>query len=99
MKLLIKVLSLTIPVLAILLVVFQVVVSNKLATLGKRLGALDYEVSVEEDLMQILKTEVASASSLMTLRDKALFAGFTEPTSKQIMNLSPLVPVAYDPAL
>lgn len=99
MKLLTKVLGLSIPVLAVLLVVFQVAVSNKLATLGKRLGTLDYEVSQEQDLMQLLKTEVASASALMALRDKALLAGFTEPTAKQILNLIPQVPVAYDPAL
>ncbi len=94
MKVLARILNVILPVTAIVLVVFQVVVSNELATLGKRLSELDAEVRVVSDLNEELRTEVASASSLLTLRARAQLLGFVEPTTKQIMNLTSDVPVA-----
>ena len=74
----------------------QVVISNELATLGKRLGQLDTQVSYEADLNEALSTEVASASSLLVLRERAQKLGFVEPTATQIMSLTLEVPVALN---
>jgi hypothetical protein len=95
MKLLIKLAIGMLPVLAVLLVVTQVVVSNKLATQGKRLAQLDREIRIERDMLYALETEVASASSLLALRERAELMGFTEPSTKQILNLTAEVPVAF----
>lgn len=89
-----RIIGILLPIAAIILIVLQVVVSNELAALGKRLGALDAEVRVVSDIHEALQTEVASASSLLTLRVRAESLGFMEPTAKQIMNLTPETPVA-----
>lgn len=83
------------PVTAILLIVVQVIVSNELATLGKRMGALDSAVSFQRDLHETLETEVASASSLLTLRQRALAEGFHDPKAAQIVSLPAEIPVAF----
>jgi len=59
------------------------------------MGDLDTAVTNEQDLHDVLATEVASASSLMTLRDRASLLGFHEPAANQIVTLSPNVPVAF----
>ncbi len=97
MKYVLKILEMIIPVVAIVLVVTQVIVSNELATLGKRLGELEDGVRIEADVKESLEIQVASASSLLTLRDRALTLGFVEPSPKQILNLSLEVPVALLP--
>ena len=89
-----KIIGIMLPIAALVMIVLQVVVSNELAGLGKRLGELGREVRIQADINEALKTEVASASSLLTLRERAESLGFVEPTSKQIMNLTLEVPVA-----
>ena len=96
MKYLLKTLEILLPITAVILLVFQVIISNELATLGKKLGQLDTDVRLVADIRENLSIEVASASSLLALRQKAMTEGFIEPTSKQIMNLSLQVPVALD---
>lgn len=96
MKYLLRTLEILLPITAVILLVFQVIVSNELATLGKKLGQLDVDVRIVSDTRESLAIEVASASSLMALREKAMAVGFMEPTTKQIMNLSLQVPVALD---
>lgn len=83
------------PVTAILLIVLQVIVSNELATLGKRMGTLDAAVTDQRDLHETLETQVASASSLLTLRERALAEGFHDPKATQIVSLPAQVPVAF----
>ncbi len=94
MKNVARIIGIALPVAAIILIVTQVVISNELAALGKRLGQLDTQVRVETDLNEALATEVASASSLLVLRERAQLLGFVEPTAKQIMSLTLEVPVA-----
>lgn len=96
MKKIARVIGIVLPITAIILVVLQVVISNELAMLGKRLGQLDTQVSRETDLNEALSTEVASASSLLVLRERAQKLGFIEPTAKQIMSLTLEVPVALN---
>ncbi len=96
MKNIIRIIGFLLPVAAITLVVLQVVVSNELATLGKRLGKLDQQVRIEADMREALSTEVASASSLLVIRERAQAQGFVDPTAKQIISLSLEVPVALN---
>ena len=95
MNTVIKTLRVILPVCAVILLVLQVIFSTELATLGKRMGQLDAAVSRERDVREALETQVASASSLLSLRDKALELGFHEPTANQITSLAPEVPVAF----
>lgn len=94
MKNAVRIIGIALPLTAIMLMILQVVLSNELASLGKRLGQLDKEVRLETDIHEALSTEVASASSLLVLRERAQMLGFAEPTAKQIMSLTLEVPVA-----
>ncbi len=96
MKYLLRGLEILLPITAVVLLIFQVIISNELATLGKKLGQLDVDVRLVSDTRESLSIEVASASSLLALRERAIAEGFVEPTNKQIMNLSLQVPVALD---
>ncbi len=90
-----RIVRIVLPVAAVILLVTQVVVSTQLATLSSHMGKLDTAVALQQDVHEILETEVASASALLTLRDRAEALGFHEPTSKQIVALSPQVPGAF----
>lgn len=96
MKYILRLTGIILPILALFMLVCQVVVSNELATLGKTLGKIDYQISQENDVHEVLAAEVASASALMTVREKATAMGFVEPTAKQIVHLAVPVPVAFD---
>lgn len=94
MKYILRIAEILLPITAVVLLIFQVIISNELATLGKQMGQLDTAVRLESDVKESLAIQVASASSLLTLRERATVAGFIEPTNKQIMNLTLQVPVA-----
>lgn len=85
------------PITAVFLLVMQVVLSNQLTTHGKKVGELEKEVLFASDQKEMLEIEIASASSLLTIRDRAEELGFFEPTQKQILTLTPEVPVAIRP--
>ncbi|MEK7577063.1 MAG: hypothetical protein AAB492_00410 [Patescibacteria group bacterium] len=82
------------PIIAVTLVIYQIVISNELATLGKNLGQLDNELSTQNDMRDMLVTEVASASSYLVMRTKAEALGFKPPRKNQIVALSSEAPVA-----
>lgn len=94
MKYMLKIMYGVVPLLALVLVITQVVVSNELAKLGKGLGKLNTDIVVQQELRADLSTQVASASSLFALRERAVAMGFLEPGQSQIISLSPDVPVA-----
>lgn len=89
-----KIIETILPLVAVILVVSQVVVSNQLVALGGELGKLDVEIRKEIDVKESLSIEVASASSLLMLRERAKDLGFMDPTSKQIITISREIPVA-----
>jgi len=97
MKYLLKITGILLPILAVALLICQVIVSNELATLGKKLGRIDYEIGIESDIHEALAAEAASASALMTVRERATAMGFIEPSTKQILHLPQSIPVAFDP--
>lgn len=96
MKLIVNILSIVLPCITAVLIASQVVLSNQLATLGKRTAVLEEHISIEKDRMMVLETEVASRSALMVIHEKALQMGFSEPSSKQIVTMTGQTPVALD---
>lgn len=94
MKRIISILQIIMPVAALGLLIAQLVVSNQLATLNARMGSLDTAVYEARDTNAVLETAVASASSLMAIRERAYAQGFLEPASSQVLTLSPQIPVA-----
>lgn len=83
------------PIIAGILLLIQVIVSNQLAALGKTLSALDQRISVANERHERLATEVASASSLLSIRVRAQQEGFRDPKSADIIALTSAVPVAF----
>lgn len=79
------------------LLVIQVVLSNQLTTHGKKVGEFEREARLAIDQKENLEILIASASSLLVIRDRAEDLGFLEPTAKQILTLTPEVPVAIRP--
>ncbi len=96
MNRLVRIAEIFLPITALVLLIIQVVISNELATLGKKMATLDREVRMHSEARESLTIAVASASSLLQLRERALAEGFVEPGTKQILNLSLQVPVALD---
>lgn len=81
-------------VLALLLLVSQVVISNHLVSAGKSTVGIDEEIRLLESENEILRQQVAAASSLLTIQAKAAELGFTTHTSAIT-----LIPpnIAYNP--
>jgi len=69
-----KILALILTVLA----VFQIIVSNQLATAGGKLAEIDQEIKLLEEENEYLKREIAISSSLTTIAEKAEKAGYLE---------------------
>lgn len=64
--------------LIIILTVVQLLVSNKLATSGVILSSLRQEVLEKKQENEILKTEIAKASSLVNIASQAASLGFVK---------------------
>ncbi len=69
----------------VFLVVGQVIVSNKLSTSGMVLDNLSRETAVLAEKNAVLKTELASASSLTHLSQKAKEKGFIKDSSPLVL--------------
>lgn len=94
MNRIVQILLYFLPIAAVGLVIYQIVISNELATLGKDLGYLNNELSVQNDIHELLLTEVASSSSFLRLRVRAEALGFKAPDKDQIIALTPQFSVA-----
>lgn len=82
---------------AIVLVVLQVIVSNRVGMLGKKLTGLEGSIASEKLAREFLATEVASASSILAQSEKAKALGFREPVKSDILVLDKTIPVALAP--
>jgi len=60
-----------IPIIAIVVVIIEVVVANRLATTGHELYKADGVISAMRDENELLRQKVASASAITTIRVKA----------------------------
>lgn len=67
------------------MVVGQVIVSNKLSTSGTVLDNLSRETAILAEENAVLKTELASASSLTNLSQKAKEKGFIKDSSPLVL--------------
>ena len=66
-----------IPILVILLVIVELLVTNELAGFGKRLAETDRAIEVVKEENQLMNEKIASLSSLFTISEKARNFGFT----------------------
>lgn len=81
--------------LAIVLLVVQVVISNRVGMLGKKLTGLESNIVQEKLTNNFLATEVASASSMLAQGERARHLGFREATKTDILVVDTTVPVAF----
>jgi len=73
------------PIVAIMLIFAEIVLTNGLAPDGHRLHALDMEIDDMRQANALLEQKVASASSLTTIGVRAKEAGFVEPAKSQFV--------------
>lgn len=65
------------PIVAILLLVVEMLVTNELAGFGKKVAETDRAIDALREENQLLQEKVASLSSLVTIEEKARVLGFT----------------------
>ena len=82
-----KFLYYVIPCMAFVLVVGQIVVTNELAGVGRDIRSFDSEIATLADEHDLLSQQVASASSLTSISQKAALAGFVAPKKSNIIAL------------
>jgi len=89
--------AIILPVFVIILIVSQILLTNELAGAGSKIQNLDteYEMLVMEN--ERLNQEIASASSLVTVKEKARTMGFVEGKSYLTLSESQF-PVAFGTA-
>lgn len=70
----------------ICLAVARTVLSNELANLGYELKSIDIDVESLKYDNELLNQKIASSSSLITIREKALSLGFFDVPQYEIIN-------------
>ncbi len=63
-----------------MLIIVEIFVTNELVVLGKKLHEIDTQVETLTNENEDLRASVASASSLVSVGEKALQLGFVKPT-------------------
>lgn len=79
-------------VFALMLLVGQILVSNRIANSGSHLSEIESEISQLSHATTLLEEKIASASSLTTISQKAHVLGLTK--TSQPLYLSNEIPVA-----
>lgn len=65
------------PLVAVLLLVVEILVTNELAGFGKKVTEADRAIDTLKEENQLLQEKVASFSSLLAIEEKARALGFT----------------------
>lgn len=65
------------PVLAVLLLVVEILVTNELAGFGKKVSATDRAIDTLKEENQLLQEKVASLSSLLAIEEKSQLLGLS----------------------
>ncbi|MBI3956336.1 hypothetical protein HY339_03700 [Candidatus Gottesmanbacteria bacterium] len=65
------------PIVAVVLLVVEILVTNELAGFGKKVAQTDRAIDTLKEENQLLQEKVASLSSLLTIEEKARVLGFT----------------------
>lgn len=73
------------PLMVVLLLVVEILVTNELAGFGRKVAQADRAVDTLKEENQLLQEKVASLSSLLTIEDKARALGFT--TTPTVMTI------------
>ncbi len=89
-----KFLYVIVPCMAFVLMVGQIIVTNELAGVGNDIGSLDSDIAALTDEHDLLSQQVASASSLTSISQKAVLAGFVAPKKANVIALDDSVDVA-----
>ncbi len=80
----------SLPLVVFILVIVQVVVTNQLAGLGADVTDIETRIEATVAENEILRQQVASASSLLLIEQKAKEQGLTEPQATSYLSLDPL---------
>lgn len=65
------------PVIAVILLVVEILLTNELAGIGSRVSRTDRTIDRVREENQLLREGVASMSSLLTIEEKSRLLGFT----------------------
>ena len=84
---LINLLLISLPLLAVVLVVANILAHNLLATSGGDLKSVESQAQILQDQNSHLHQHIASLSSLIYLRQQAQALGFTSPLKVVYLNL------------
>ena len=76
-----------IPIAVLLFILAEFFVTNHLAGLGGNVGLIDQKIARLREENELLRQEVASASALVTISDRAVQLGFIEP--RQVLTIGP----------
>lgn len=97
MKLFIRFLIRIAPGVAVLLAIFELVVSNQFVGSGKEMRAVDITIDALRSDNTVLEEKVASASSLLTVYAKAKEIGFVDAKPSSYLTIAPSqLPVAFN---
>ena len=77
------------PILLIVVVLAEFMVTNYLAGKGREVGSIERQIGVLQDENERLAQQVASASSLLNVSGRARALGFIEPAQYMTIGPSP----------
>jgi cell division protein FtsL len=87
-----KILSISLPLFAVMLLFSQFIFSNGLASVGSEVHEIDREIDMYAEENDYLRQQLAIAQSLGVIEEKAQALGFSIPT--EFVTLPVTVPVA-----
>jgi hypothetical protein len=81
MKIFWPILKITMPVVVVLLILTQFILSNELAGYGSRLELSENQISTLQNENKLLYQQLAISNSLKVAENQALYLGFIKTTS------------------
>jgi len=82
-----KFVYIVVPVVAFILIISQIILSNELAGARGVIRTFDSNIATLTEEHDILSQQVASASALTTISQKALLVGFIAPTKTNVVSI------------
>ncbi len=82
-----SILRVCIPILAFIFILMELIVANQLTLLARDVGNLEKSIANIEDENDMLSQEVASASALTTISQKAQLLGFRKSLASDYMTI------------
>ncbi|OGG11279.1 hypothetical protein A2Z00_02220 [Candidatus Gottesmanbacteria bacterium RBG_13_45_10] len=87
----------SIPFIVAMLIVIEIVMTNQLVGSGREVSQIDSTIEALTQENEILHQEVASASSLLTITEKATVMGFVDQSKARYLTVgSEQLPVALN---